>query len=50
MRYAEAAVWEEVSYLAYHLHWPLATLLDLEHHDRHRLLAHVADLNTRARQ
>ena len=28
----------ETARLAYHLHWPLDTILDLEHHDRHRFL------------
>jgi hypothetical protein len=37
-----------VAYLAYHLHWTLDALLDLEHPDRHRLLASVARLNERA--
>jgi hypothetical protein len=39
-----------VSYLAYHLHWPLDELLDLEHGDRLRVLEQVADLNERAWQ
>jgi len=46
--YPEAALWEEISYLAYHLHWDLETLLDLEHADRVRLIQQVADLNRRA--
>jgi hypothetical protein len=29
----------ETASLAYHLHWPLDTILDLEHPDRRRLLA-----------
>ena len=28
----------ETARLAYHLHWPLDSILDLEHHDRHRFL------------
>ena len=28
----------ETARLAYHLHWPLDTILDLEHHDRRRFL------------
>ena len=28
-RYPEGALWEEIGYLAYHLHWDLETLLDL---------------------
>jgi hypothetical protein len=29
----------ETARLAYHLHWPLDTILDLEHSDRRRFLA-----------
>ena len=29
----------ETARLAYHLHWPLETILDLEHRDRGRFLA-----------
>ena len=29
----------ETARLAYHLHWPLDTILDLEHRDRRRFLA-----------
>jgi hypothetical protein len=29
---------EETARLAYHLHWPLETILDLEHADRRRFL------------
>ncbi|MDA4100488.1 DUF6760 family protein [Mycolicibacterium monacense] len=35
---------EEVSYIAYHLHWPLDQLLDLEHQDRRRYLRLVQNL------
>jgi hypothetical protein len=46
--YPEASLWSEIAYLAYHLHWPLHDLLDLEHADRARLVELVADLNERA--
>jgi hypothetical protein len=46
--YPEGALWDEIAYLAYHLHWDLETLLDLEHADRARLIRTVADLNRRA--
>jgi hypothetical protein len=29
----------EAARLAYHFHWPLDTILDLEHQDRRRFLA-----------
>lgn len=48
MSYAESALWDEMTFLAYHLHWPLVDLLDLEHRDRTRLVHSVADLNERA--
>jgi len=47
-RYPEAALWEEMTYLAYHLHWEFDAVLDLPHTDRARLIQSVADLNERA--
>lgn len=41
-------LWQEVIYLAYHLHWDLDELLNLEHHDRVRLVQGVVALNARA--
>lgn len=35
---------QETARLAYHLHWPLDTILDLEHSDRRRFLAEVGAL------
>lgn len=46
--YPTDALWDEVVYLAYHLHWDLDVLLDLEHADRARLVSSVAQLNDRA--
>ena len=46
--YPEDPLWEEVVYLAYHLHWVLDQLLDIEHGDRVRLVERVAALNNRA--
>jgi hypothetical protein len=40
---------EEVSYIAYHLHWPLDQLLDLEHADRRRYVKLVQRLTARNR-
>jgi hypothetical protein len=31
-------LYRETAELAYHLHWPLDTVLDLEHRDRRRFL------------
>ena len=34
----------ETARLAYHFHWPLDTILDLEHSDRRRFLAEATAL------
>src|SRR5438045_220730 len=47
-RYPAEALWQELAYLAYHLHWDIDDLLDLEHADRARLVTAVASLNARA--
>lgn len=47
MTYGADLLHQEVSYLAYHLHWPLAQLLDLEHADRRRYVRLVQDLIAR---
>jgi len=47
-RYPAEALWQELAYLAYHLHWDIDHLLDLEHADRARLVTAVATLNARA--
>ncbi|HET8582391.1 MAG TPA: DUF6760 family protein [Jatrophihabitans sp.] len=49
-RYPSEALWQEIAYLAYHLHWPLPDLLDLEHLDRVRMVRAVVALNERAWQ
>lgn len=46
--YPESSLWSEIAYLAYHLHWDLDRLLDLEHPDRTRLIELVADMNERS--
>ena len=48
IRYPTEPLWQELAYLAYHLHWDLDELLDLEHSDRARLVTAVASLNARA--
>jgi len=47
-QYPAEALWQEVAYLAYHLHWSMDDLLDLEHGDRVRMVRGVAALNARA--
>jgi hypothetical protein len=43
--HAQSDLWQELTYLAYHLHWSLAELVELEHRDRARLVEHVGRLN-----
>jgi hypothetical protein len=38
---------EEVAYIAYHFHWPLAEVLELEHADRRRWANEIAAINRR---
>ncbi len=38
-RPSQATLFAETAGLAHHLHWPLETILDLEHRDRRRFLA-----------
>ncbi|MFJ8251160.1 MULTISPECIES: DUF6760 family protein [unclassified Streptomyces] len=45
MTYAADLLYEEVAYLAYHFHWQLDDLLDLEHPERLKFVAQAARLN-----
>ncbi|MFC0602342.1 DUF6760 family protein [Streptomyces palmae] len=45
MTYAADRIHEEVAYLAFHFHWPLDQILDLEHADRLRYVDQIARLN-----
>ncbi len=40
-------LFEEVAYLAYHLHWSHDEILSFEHADRQRWVAEVAGINRR---
>jgi len=41
------ALYEEVAYLAYYLHWPPDVLMEMEHDERRRWLGEVSRLNQR---
>ncbi|WUH92736.1 hypothetical protein OG900_23250 [Streptomyces sp. NBC_00433] len=45
MTYATDHLYEDVAYVAYHFHWPLDAILDLEHAERRRYVAQIARLN-----
>ena len=47
MTYAPDRIYEEVAYVAYHFHWPLDDILDLEHPQRLRFVGEIASINTR---
>ncbi|MEV2220295.1 DUF6760 family protein [Nocardia vinacea] len=47
--YGVDSLLQEISYVAYHFHWPLAEILDLEHPDRRRFADEIDRINTRAR-
>jgi hypothetical protein len=38
---------EEIAYVAYHFHWPLDDILDLEHLQRQRFVAEISRINRR---
>lgn len=47
MTYATDRLYEEIAYVAYHFHWPLDTILDLEHPDRIRFIEEIGRINRR---
>jgi hypothetical protein len=48
--YAADRLHEEVAYIAYHFHWCLDDILDLEHAERGRYVAEIGKINTRINQ
>ncbi len=38
---------EEVAYIAYHFHWPLADILNLEHRQRWTWVKEISKINRR---
>lgn len=47
MTYAPDRIYEEVAYVAFHFHWTLDDILDLEHGQRRRYVGEIANLNER---
>jgi hypothetical protein len=47
MTYAAERLVEEVAYVAYHFHWPLDEILDLEHPLRLRFIEEIGSINRR---
>ncbi len=48
MTWGADRLYEEITYVAYHLHWSLDETLDLEHGVRDRFVRGIADLNQRS--
>lgn len=48
MTYGTDLLMEEVSYVAYHFHWPFDEILDLEHPLRRDFVARIAGMNATA--
>ena len=47
MTYASEQLHQEVAYVAYHCHWSLDQILDLEHPQRLRYVQEIAAINRR---
>lgn len=45
MTYGTDQLMDEVSYVAYHFHWPLDEILDLEHPLRRDFVARIGGIN-----
>jgi len=45
--YAAGRLYEEVAYVAYHFHWSLGEILDLEHPTRRRFVEEIGSINRR---
>jgi hypothetical protein len=45
--YATQRLLEEVAYVAYHFHWSLEEILNLEHPDRQRFVREISSINRR---
>ena len=47
LTYATDRLYEEVAYVAYHFHWSMNELLDLDHPTRRRFVDEIASINRR---
>lgn len=47
MTYAADQLYDEVAYVAYHFHWGLDAILDMEHPVRQRFVEQIASINRR---
>jgi len=45
--YATDRIWEGVAYVAYYLHWPFDSIVDLEHPVRQKMIEEIGRIHTR---
>jgi hypothetical protein len=47
LTYAANRLYEEVAYVAYHFHWSMDDLMDMDHRTRARFVDEIAAINRR---
>ena len=47
MRYPSQQLFEEVAYIAYHLHWSHEQIMQMDHRERRQWVQEVAHINER---
>ncbi|WP_312989656.1 DUF6760 family protein [Crossiella cryophila] len=47
LTYAADRLWAEVAYVAYYLHWPFESIVDMEHPDRARVITEIGHIHGR---
>lgn len=45
MSYPLERIFQEVAYIAYHFHWPLDDLLEMEHRERQIWIKEISNIN-----
>jgi len=45
--YPLGKIYEEVAFIAYHFHWPLEEIINMEHRDRHQWCEEISRINRR---
>lgn len=45
MSYPLERIFQEVAYIAYHFHWPLGDILDMEHRERQLWIKEISAIN-----
>jgi len=43
--YPRDDIFREVAFIAYHFHWDLNIILELDHATRHRFIREISDIN-----